>query len=134
MSYQLLYVWIYNKKTWTLKRENLMQQLETNAKEMDSICEELQAIEEHMEDEYDEFSNNLNSKRRQQQEENAKDIMKNAKSVDEARKIAAEKEALAKALAEQNATEPQKVINQLMNKINTKIPIQPTNTQKVRFC
>ena len=74
-----------------------MQQLETNAKEMDSICEELQMIEENIEDEYDSFSQNLNSKRRQQQEENAKDILKNAKSIDEARKIANEREAAAAA-------------------------------------
>ena len=104
-----------------------MQQLETNAKEMDAICEELQEIEGNIENEYDAFSQNLNTVRRKQQEENAKDVLKNAKSIDEARKIAAEKEAAAAAAAEATASEPQKVINNLLNKMNTKgiIPTQP---------
>jgi hypothetical protein len=104
-----------------------MQQLETNAKEMDAICEELQEIEGNIENEYDAFSQNLNTARRKQQEENAKDVLKNAKSIDEARKIAAEKEAAAAAAAEATASEPQKVINNLLNKMNTKgiIPTQP---------
>ena len=130
-GFGLKYIYkFFNIPFLQLQRENLMQQLETNAKEMDAICEELKMIEENMEGEYDQFSQNLNSKRRQQQEENAKDILKNAKSVDEARKIAAEKEAIAKAQAEAQATEPQKVINQLMNKLNTKIPIQQLTSAK----
>lgn len=106
-----------------LQRENFMQQLETNAKEMDAICEELQLIEENIENDYDSFSQNLNSKRRQQQEENAKDILKNAKSVDEARKIASQKEALAAAAQAANATEPQKVINNILSKVAAKVPL-----------
>ncbi len=107
-----------------------MQQLETNAKEMDSICEELQMIEENIEDEYDSFSQNLNSKRRQQQEENAKDILKNAKSIDEARKIANEREAAAAAAQAANASEPQKVINNLISKVAAKVPL-PTGPTAV---
>ena len=102
-----------------------MQQLETNAKEMDKMCEELQHVEERMEHEYEDFSQTLNSKRRQQQEDNAKDVLKNAKSLDEARKVAADKEAAAAALAAAQASEPKKVLNTIMNKLNTKLPNLP---------
>jgi hypothetical protein len=105
-----------------------MQQLEINAKEMDSISEELQSIEENIENDYDTFTQGLNSKRRQEQEQNAKEILKNAKTVEEARRIAIEKEKQAAAVAAANASEPQKVINNILNKINTKVaqlPIQP---------
>lgn len=107
-----------------------MQQLEINAKETDAFCEELQQMEENIEDEYDDFSQNLNSKRRQQQEENAKDVLKNAKTIDEARRSAQEKEAVAAAAQEAaNAqlSEPKKVINSIINKINTKV-IQPNTS------
>lgn len=110
-----------------------MQQLETNAKEMDNICEELQQLEENISDEYDAFSNRLNSQRRQQQEENAKDALKNAKTIDEARKIAVEKETAAQnaeLAANANLAEPKKIINNLITKINTKV-IQPQNTTPI---
>lgn len=97
-----------------------MQQLEINAREMDNVCEELQHMEEGIEEEYDSFSNRLNTQRRQQQEENAKDVLKNAKSIDEARRIAAEREAAALAAqkaAEANMPEPKKIINQLITKV-----------------
>lgn len=105
-----------------LQRETLMQHLETNAKEMDAICEELQEIEENIDNDYDEFSMSLNTTRRQQQEENAKDILKNAKTIEEARKLAAEKEAAAALSAQIEAQQdPKKAINQFINKINTKV-------------
>lgn len=97
-----------------------MQQLEINAKEMDNICEELQHMEEGIEEEYDSFSNRLNTQRRQQQEENAKDVLKNAKSIDEARRVAAEREAVllaAQKATEANLAEPKKIINQLITKV-----------------
>jgi hypothetical protein len=105
-----------------------MQQLEINAKEMDNICEELEHLEENINDEYEGFSNRLNTQRRQQQEENAKDVLKNAKSVDEARRLAKEREAAALA-AEQEAVanlaaEPKKIINHLITKV-----IPPTAAQ-----
>ena len=113
-----------------------MQQLETNAKEMDSMCEELRSIEDNLDDEYNSFSQNLNSKRRQEQEEYAKDALKNAKSVDEARKIAAEREAAEAAAAAAVIADPQKIINDPKNALNTIIkhinhkviqPEQPAN-------
>ena len=110
-----------------------MQQLETNAKEMDAISEELQSIEESIETEYDSFSQTLNSKRRQEQEQNAKEIMKNAKTIEEARKLMIEKEkqmAEAAAMAAANASEPQKVINNILNKINTTVAQLPIPTGK----
>ena len=110
-----------------------MQQLETNAKEMDGISEELQSIEESIETEYDSFSQTLNSKRRQEQEQNAKEIMKNAKTIEEARKMMIEKEkqmAEAAAIAAANASEPQKVINNILNKINTTVAQLPIPTGK----
>lgn len=105
-----------------------MQQLEINAKEMDNICEELAHLEENINDEYEGFSNRLNTQRRQQQEENAKDVLKNAKSVDEARRLAKEREAAVLA-AEQEAVanlsaEPKKIINHLITKV-----IPPTAAQ-----
>lgn len=105
-----------------------MQQLEINAKEMDNICEELAHLEENINDEYEGFSDRLNTQRRQQQEENAKDVLKNAKSVDEARRLAKEREAAALA-AEQEAVanlaaEPKKIINHLITKV-----IPPTAAQ-----
>lgn len=106
-----------------------MQQLEINAKDMDNICEELQHMEENINDEYDAFSNKLNSTRRQQQEENAKEALKNAKSIEEAKKLAMEREAAAATAAEQaagaaNLAEPKKLINNFLNKLNTKV-VQP---------
>jgi hypothetical protein len=96
-----------------------MQQLETNAKEMDLICDELQLLEENIDDEFETFTQSLNTKRRQQQEENAKEVLKNAMSVEQARQLAAEKEAAAAAAAATNASEPKKVINNIINKINS---------------
>lgn len=101
-----------------------MHQLEINAKETDLICEELEMIEENIEVDYNNFIDTLNSKRRQQQEENAKDVLKNALSVEQARKLAQEKEAAseaAKQKAESQLSEPKKVINNIINKINTKV-------------
>lgn len=113
-----------------------MQQLETNAKEMDTMCDELRAFEDNLEDEYNSFSQNLNSKRRQEQEENAKDALKNAKSIDEARKIAAEREAAEAAASAAVLADPQKILNDpknalnsIIKQINTKViqPVQPVN-------
>lgn len=95
-----------------------MQQLETNAKEMDQISEELTAHENSMEDEYEAFTDSLNNKRRNQSEQNAKDALKNAKSVDEARKLAQEKEKAEKARALANASEPQKILQNIKTKLN----------------
>lgn len=101
-----------------------MHQLEINARETDMICEELEMIEENIEVDYNKFIDSLNSKRRQQQEENAKDALKNAVSIDQARKLVQEKEAamaVAKHQAESQLSEPKKVINNIINKINTKV-------------
>lgn len=53
---------------------------------------------------------------------NNQSALKNAKSIDEARKIALEKEQRERAKALANATEPQKIINNIREKIHTKIP------------
>lgn len=101
-----------------------MHQLEINARETDTICEELEMIEENIEADYNKFIDSLNSKRRQQQEENAKDALKNAVSIDQARKLVQEKEAAlaaAKHQAESQLSEPKKVINNIISKINTKV-------------
>lgn len=104
-----------------LQRENLMQQLETNAKEMDLISEELTEHETKNEEEYEAFSDSLNNLRRRDAELNARDVLKNAKSVDEARKSAAQRESMEKAKALANATEPEKMINNLKDKINSTV-------------
>lgn len=105
-----------------LQRENLMQQLEINAKEMDMQVEELELHEANVENDYEQFTDTLNNKRRVESELNAQSVLKNAKSIDEARKIALEKEQREKAKALANATEPQKMINNIRDKIHTKIP------------
>jgi hypothetical protein len=122
-GFGLKYIYkFFNIPYLQLQRETLMQHLETNAKEMDAICEELQEIEENIDNDYDDFSKSLNTTRRQQQEENAKDILKNAKTIDEARKLAAEKEAANALAAQMEAqTDPKKALNQFINKINTKV-------------
>ena len=125
-GFGLKYIYkFFNIPYLQLQRETLMQQLETNAKEMDAICEELQEIEENIESDYDAFSQNLNNARRQGAEENAKDILKNAKTIDEARKLAIEREAAAALAAEQEAqTDPKKALNNFINKINNKVVSQ----------
>ncbi|CAF0822376.1 unnamed protein product [Brachionus calyciflorus] len=134
-GYGLSYLYkFFNIPFLQLQRENLMQQLEINAKETDAICEELQIMEENTENDYEQFIENLNSKRRQQQEENAKDILKNALTIEQARKIALEKEsalALAKQKAEAQLSEPKKVINNIINKINTKVQQNIPQPQQV---
>jgi len=122
-GFGLKYIYkFFNIPFLQLQRETLMQHLETNAKEMDAICEELQEIEENIDNDYDEFSKSLNTTRRQQQEENAKDVLKNAKTIEEARKIAAEKEAAAALAAQIEAQQdPKKALNNFINKINTKV-------------
>ncbi|RNA39810.1 rab 6 [Brachionus plicatilis] len=124
-GYGMTYLYkFFNIPFLQLQRENLMQQLEINAKETDLICEELQMIEENIEVDYNNFIDTLNSKRRQQQEDNAKDVLKNAMSIEQARKVAQEKEtamAAARQQADLQLSEPKKVINNIINKINTKV-------------
>jgi hypothetical protein len=112
----------FNVPFLQLQRENLMQQLETNAKEMDLILEELSHHEGKVDDDYELFTDSLNSKRRTNAEQNAKDVLKNAKSVDEARQIAVEKERHERAKALAQATEPEKILNQIKTKLNTTVP------------
>ena len=130
-GFGLKYIYkFFNIPYLQLQRETLMQQLETNAKEMDSICEELQEVEENIENDYDAFSQNLNVTRRQQQEENAKDILKNAKSIEEARKLALEREAAVALAAQDEAqTDPKKALNNFISKINTKVSQTIQNAQ-----
>lgn len=112
----------FNVPFLQLQRESLMQQLETNAKEMDAILEDLSQTEDKVDDDYALFADSLNSKRRQESELNAGDVLKNAKSLEEARKLALEREARERAKAEAEATEPEKMLNQLKNKLNTTVP------------
>ena len=97
-----------------------MQQLETNAKEMDQIGEELTEHEENTANEYESFSDSLNSKRRQESELNAKDVLKSAKTLDEARKLAVKKQELEQARIMAEATEPQKIINKALSTVLNK--------------
>ncbi len=97
-----------------------MQQLETNAKEMDQISEELNEHDDNTANDYEKFSDTLNSKRRQESELNAKDVLKNAKSLEEARKLAIKKQELEKAKELAQATEPQKIINRALTTVLSK--------------
>lgn len=91
-----------------------MQQLETNAKEMDAMGEELDEHDDHLSEEYAVFSDLLNNKRRQESELNAKDVLKDAKSLDEARKLAIQRKNLEQAKALEEASEPQKMLNKVL--------------------
>jgi len=97
-----------------------MQQLETNAKEMDQISEELTEHDDNTALDYEAFSDTLNSKRRQESELNAKDVLKNAKSLEEARRLAVKKQELEKARELAEATEPQKIINKALTTVLAK--------------
>lgn len=112
----------FNVPFLQLQRENLMQQLETNAKEMDGVLEDLSQTEDKVDDDYALFTDSLNSKRRQESELNAGEVLKNAKSVEEARKVALEREARERAKAQAEATEPEKMLSQLKSKLNTVVP------------
>jgi hypothetical protein len=113
-----------------LERENLMQQLETNAKEMDGTCEELEQQEQCIDEHYERFAETLNAARRREQEKQApQEVLRNAKTVEEAKRAAQEREQkereLTARLAAQpinlNADDPKLIVNQIITKINSKI-------------
>ena len=100
-----------------------MQQLEINAKEMDTANEELGLIESNENENYDMFTSNLNNKRRTQSEQQASNALKNAKTIDEAKKEALEREEIEKAKKLSTQSEGKKMINNIMNKITPTIEI-----------
>ncbi len=130
-GFGLKYIYqFFNVPFLQLQRENLMQQLETNAKEMDTACEELEQMEQCMDDDYERFAESLNAARRREQEKQApQHVLKNAKSIDEAKRAAAEREQkekelqarLAAAPINLNADDPKLIVNQIITKVNAKI-------------
>lgn len=99
-----------------------MQQLEVNAKELDIVSEELALFEQNIDNEYQQFTDKLNNKRRAQSENQAADVLKNAKTIEQAKKEAQEREEARKAAEEAAASDGKKLINNIMQKVAPIIP------------
>ena len=104
-----------------------MQQLETNAKEMDTVNEELGLIETSESENYESFTTSLNNKRRTQSEQQASDVLKNAKTIDEAKKEASEKEEIEKAKQAAAQSDGKKIFSNILSKIAPNIEITLTS-------
>ncbi|CAF0726761.1 unnamed protein product [Rotaria sordida] len=119
-----------------LQRECLLQQLQVNARDMDTSLEEIDTYSHSAENNYDLFIEMLNNKRRSKQEALAGDIVAKAKPLEEAKRI--HDEALqAAALAEQQQQQQTKsssinTIVQVIKKTTESPPssIKPTPTTK----
>ncbi|CAF0725265.1 unnamed protein product [Rotaria sordida] len=120
-----------------LQRECLLQQLQVNARDMDTSLEEIDTYSHSAENNYDLFIEMLNNKRRSKQEALAGDIVAKAKPLEEAKRI--HDEALqAAALAEQQQQQQQtksssiNTIVQVIKKTTESPPssIKPTPTTK----
>ena len=103
-----------------------MQQLEINAKEMDTVNEELGIIETNENENYESFTTNLNNKRRTQSEQLASNVLKNAKTIDEAKKEALEREEIEKAKQAAVQSDGKKLINNIISKITPNIEVTIT--------
>jgi hypothetical protein len=105
-----------------------MQQLEINAKEMDTVNEELCLIETNEDGNYDAFITDLNSKRRTQSEQMASNVTKNAKTIEEAKKDALEREEIERAKQLANQSDGKKMINNFIQKITPTIELTTKTT------
>lgn len=118
-----------------LQRESLLQQLQVNARDLDTSLEEIDTYARSDENNYDIFIDVLTNKRRTKQEALAADVLSKAKPLDEAKRL--HDEALqAAALAEQQqqatTSKPLNTIVQVIKK-TTETPsatIKPTLTTK----
>lgn len=114
-----------------LQRETLMQQLEINAKEFDLVNEELGYMEENINSDYEKLIDTLNNKRRVQSENLASEALKNAKSIEEARQLAIEREE-ARKRAELEANTGKKIVNNLIQKVTPVLNLIETPTINTR--
>jgi hypothetical protein len=117
-----------------LQRECLLQQLQINARDMDTSLEEIDTYARSADNNYDLFIEMLANKRRTKQEALAGDIVIKAKSVDEAKRIhdeAIEAAALAEQQQQATATPLNKIV-QVIKKTTESPPatIKPTPTTK----
>jgi hypothetical protein len=104
-----------------------MQQLETNAKEMDTVNEELGVIETSENENYETFTDSLNNKRRTESEQLASDVLKNAKTIDEAKKEALKREETEKAKQAAAQSDGKKVISNIISKLTPNVEITITS-------
>jgi hypothetical protein len=105
-----------------------MQQLETNAKEFDTINEQLGFVEINVKNEYELFQTNLNQKRRIQTEALASDALKYAKTMEQAREDA--ENAAKSSATSQKITDGKKFVDTIIEKITptTLTIIKPTES------
>lgn len=117
-----------------LQRESLLQQLQINARDMDTTLEQIDSFYNSDENNYDLFIDNLANKRRTKQEALAGDVLAKAKPLEEAKRL--HDEALqAAALAEQNQQTTAPTLNNIVQAIkkNTEpsaTTVKPTPTTK----
>jgi hypothetical protein len=108
-----------------LQRESLLQQLQINARDMDTSLEEIDTYARSADNNYDLFSKMLADKRRKKQEDLAPDVLVNAKSVEEAKRL--HDEAIrAKELADQQQKTKSPSLNTIVQVIKNVTEHPPT--------
>jgi hypothetical protein len=120
-----------------LQRESLLQQLQINARDMDTSLEEIDTYARSADNNYDLFIEMLANKRRTKQEALAGDIVAKAKPLEEAKRIhdeALQAQALAEQQQQQATSTPLNTIVQVIKKTTenptTTIKATPTTKQK----
>ena len=117
-----------------LQRESLLQQLQVNARDMDTALEEIDTYSRSTDNDYDSFNEMLANKRRTKQEALAGDVLSRAKPLEEAKRLHDEAvQAAAMAEKQQQATAtPLNTIVQVIKKTteNQPVAIKPTLTTK----
>lgn len=118
-----------------LQRESLLQQLQVNARDLDTSLEEIDTYARSDENNYDIFIDVLTNKRRTKQEALAADVLSKAKPLDEAKRLhdeALQAAALAEQQQQSTTSKPLNTIVQVIKK-TTETPsatIKPTLTTK----
>ncbi|CAF0992808.1 unnamed protein product [Rotaria sp. Silwood1] len=117
-----------------LQRECLLQQLQINARDMDTSLEEIDTYARSADNNYDLFIDMLANKRRSKQEALAGDIVAKAKPLEEAKRIHDEALEVAALAEQQQQTKPSSIntIVQVIKKTTETPPasIKPTPTTK----
>ncbi|CAF0725175.1 unnamed protein product, partial [Didymodactylos carnosus] len=117
-GFGLQYIYqFFNIPYLQLQREALLQQLEVNARDMDQTLEEIDAYEQSQENNYEVFLDQLTQKRRIKQEQLAGDILKQAKPLEEAKKVYNENLLIQQQQQQEAAAKSGKIIPPALNGI-----------------